>query len=102
MGIFDFLSKKKPLEYHEIYCQGCNVDITKIGGIVTTTSEAYCNRVLDGRRCIVGRIPTPATPEQFQEAIRDGHLTKYSSLEERTNEQKHLSPATRKFLTKDM
>ncbi len=108
MGIFEFLSGFGKKEAYQVYCQGCGLDMTAIGGYVLVDGRAYCGKPKPesriGERCIAGGIPTPADTEELQRAIRKGHLTKYNPLEKKTdsNQQNPPRPTIKKLHTSDI
>jgi hypothetical protein len=57
MGLLQKLFGK--MQHHEVYCQGCNIDMTALGGYVSTDGRAYCGiKKEDGKPCIAGGLPT--------------------------------------------
>ncbi len=72
-------------QHYQVYCQGCNSDITAHGGYVSVSGGVYCGELKQsGIRCVATCFSTPADAEELQIAIRKGRLKKYSSLEEQT------------------
>jgi hypothetical protein len=95
MGFWEKLFGERPS--YAVYCQGCNLDITALGGYVSTDGKAYCGRMTsEHERCIAGSrgLPTPADAEELQRAIRKKHLKLYSPLEQNSQSPR---TATRKF-----